>query len=558
MALDHPLAGSDTAEVSAPRDSTGSPPSALRERLIPQSEAESTLLGLWVPEPASGAAAIRERTQPICIIGTGGLTATDDDRTKISADFLKKAVLTAKDLPGFELHGAVITGKLDFASHRLAKPLRFLNCRFDTEPTFNRAEVVELTFQGCDLPGFNGYRMRASDHVNLKGCRIAGHCNLGYAQLEAGLSLAESHFGLAERALSLQGTKIALGLLAPNIVTEGKCDLTCTEIAGQLDVRCAQFKGVDEALTLQQARIGEALFWRGVSAPTGSVNFTRAEVDLLTDDAESWENCSGGFSLDGFRYAHIRGPDLGEITARINWLTKGTTGGGSFSSQPWRQFAHVLRENGDDSAARRVMMERERLYIAHERRRMWTRLCEDWTGKTGENRSLATACLGKCRAAWSLIPYRLHIIWSCLKRLVIGYGYDPKRPLYWSLALILVGSVLASLGWQQGAITPASDQILTSGDWLAAMALDPVSPTRHWLSSASAQHYEEFSPFLFALDTYLPVMDLGQEKAWAVTTVTTTGTIGRALWVGLQAAGWIVTSLGIAAVAGLVQKGRND
>ncbi|RRH78513.1 hypothetical protein [Falsigemmobacter faecalis] len=276
---------------------------------------------------------------------------------------------------------------------------------------------------------------------------------------------------------------------------------------------------------------------------------------MLIDDPQSWKACTGGLDLDGFRYTHIRAENIGEIRNRISWLASATCGKLTFSSQPWRQFAQVLRENGDDSAARKVLMAREAQYISHEQTQMRARYEAARTCDWQQGPAFLKQCL---RADGLWLEYQVHRLWSCLKRLVIGYGYDPKRPLYCSVALIALGAMLAHLGWQAGVFAPASDQILTSPDWLTAMAADPVSPTQPWLSSASAQHYEAFSPFLFALDTYLPVMDLGQERSWAVTTVTTTGSIGRALWVVLQAAGWIVTSLGIAAVAGLVQKGRND
>lgn len=484
--------------------------------------------------------------------------------------------LLQKDFPPrsrLHLSGAVIVGGLNLCPRTADVAISFTACCFQ-EPVFiSGGGVGDLTLRGCKLPGLIGVSAQFDGDIQITETEIEGVLNLTSAKHSGSLTL--SAVSVREPKGSTQIARHpdtpACGVILSNLQAGGGVELNRVESCGpaqmpalvtgtNLTISSCRFQAPPDecALCLDNIRVGDNLQLLGCRVPQGKVSLRNASAGCLTDDEAFWRGCSQGYVLDGLTYTHMPAECLEHIQPRMDWLTKGTTGGGSFSSQPWRQFAHVLRENGDDSAARRVMMERERLYIAHERRRMWTRLCEDWTGKTGENRSLANAVLGKFRAAWSLIPYRLHIIWSCLKRLVIGYGYDPKRPLYWSLALILVGSVLASLGWQQGVITPASDQILTSEDWLAAMALDPVSPTRHWLSSASAQHYEEFSPFLFALDTYLPVMDLGQEKAWAVTTVTTTGTIGRALWVGLQAAGWIVTSLGIAAVAGLVQKGRND
>ena len=537
--------------------------------LNPQTRAEHRLLECW-------------SKSKVCILGDGSCPEPDwgNDDVTIRADFITQAIQFYPNNSEFKLTGGLIPGVLSLPSDASPKSYILEMCRFGMAPDFAGAAVRKLIISHCKLPGIDASHLHPTGDVRMEDCEVTGLCNFSYASFDGGLSLNRSAFTLPESgsaavpddpllketAVSLMGANIVRSLLANEIKVTGRFDLISARIGGQLSFDKATF-GVraerpdahpPEALRMQQTRIGDALLWRKVTVASGRINLTRAETDVLEDDPDSWAACKKGLDLDGFRYNHIRGKTLGNVEARIAWLTAGTTGNGSFSSQPWRHFAHILRENGDDSAARKVMMERERLYIAHERHRMWARLCAEWRGERDVERSFSQMLRAKGRTICSLFGYRLHIIWSCLKRLIIGYGYDPKRPLYWSLGFILIGWLLSVCGWQAGVFAPSSDQILTSDDWLAAMAIDATAPVRHWLSSPSAQHYEEFSPFLFALDTYLPVMDLGQEKAWAVTTVTTPGTIGRALWVGLQAAGWIVTSLGIAAVAGLVQKGRDD
>ena len=61
---------------------------------------------------------------------------------------------------------------------------------------------------------------------------------------------------------------------------------------------------------------------------------------------------------------------------------------------------------------------------------------------------------------------------------------------------------------------------------------------------------------IYALDLFLPITDLGQEKAWRVSTATPAGAILRGISFVYQIAGWVIVSLGIAAVTGFVQ--RND
>jgi len=72
----------------------------------------------------------------------------------------------------------------------------------------------------------------------------------------------------------------------------------------------------------------------------------------------------------------------------------------------------------------------------------------------------------------------------------------------------------------------------------------------------ASQHYETFFAGIYALDLFLPVVDLGQEKAWAVTTPVL---FGWGWWLRVasflyQVAGWVIISLGLAAVTGFVQR----
>lgn len=499
----------------------------------------------------------------ICILNGGSLPESAEARkeARIRGPLLA-FLLKSPDLkPGFGLRGGWVHDSLQLAYCRIEQPVLMSFCSFSRPPDLTGATLRRLGMSGCRLPGLKGEDLEVADAVLFKETRFTAQCDLRSARIGGQLSLSMARLECRDGvSLRLQRASIGHSLFLNSIDIQGTLDLKGVNIGGQCVLTGSSIScgNSEVALQAQEARLGSSLHWRGLKSVKGRISLQSAQVQTLVDDSDSWGLCQDGIDLESFSYGNIPSDCMGDLQDRLNWLIAGCSRRG-FSPQPFTRLAAVLRDNGDDAAARLVLMHRERLYIAHEISRMRSRIRMKWDGPKGSERRSWRRALGDRVSALGLMSsYAVHRIWSCLKRLVIGYGYDPKRPLYWSLALILVGSVLASLGWQQGVITPASDQILTSGDWLAAMALDPVSPTRHWISSASAQHYEEFSPFLFALDTYLPVMDLGQEKAWAVTTVTTPGTIGRALWVGLQAAGWIVTSLGIAAVAGLVQKGRND
>ena len=146
-------------------------------------------------------------------------------------------------------------------------------------------------------------------------------------------------------------------------------------------------------------------------------------------------------------------------------------------------------------------------------------------------------------------------IWSGLTRRVAGYGYAPQRALYWSLGFILVSTIVYFIAMRQGWMVPSSAIILTSPEWATAYQTDPVAPALYW-SGKAATHYETFYALPYALDVYLPIVDLGQASAWGQTTTTIGGIFVRCwTWV-MQATGYVVTGLGLAAITGIIQRDR--
>ncbi|GLZ29687.1 oxidoreductase [Lentzea sp. NBRC 105346] len=106
-------------------------------------------------------------------------------------------------------------------------------------------------------------------------------------------------------------------------------------------------------------------------------------------------------------------------------------------------------------------------------------------------------------------------LWNWLLYLTVGYGYRPNQAILWLAGLLGIGTAVY---WQ-------ADRVPTG------------------------QVVQAFNPFVYALDVLLPIIDLGQEKAWVVK--------GAAQWCswGLIAAGWVLTT---AVVAGLTNALKRD
>ena len=78
-----------------------------------------------------------------------------------------------------------------------------------------------------------------------------------------------------------------------------------------------------------------------------------------------------------------------------------------------------------------------------------------------------------------------------------------------------------------------------------------------WVKTEPGRDYESFSAWLYALDLFIPLDALGQEKNWAPSA--SRGAWGewghRLRWL-VQMAGWVITAMGAAVVTGLI--GRRD
>jgi hypothetical protein len=103
------------------------------------------------------------------------------------------------------------------------------------------------------------------------------------------------------------------------------------------------------------------------------------------------------------------------------------------------------------------------------------------------------------------LPARL---WGYLEDATVGYGYRPGRALVWLLALTAVVAVVFL-------ITPPR----------------PIQP-----------NHPGFQPAAYALDLILPILDLGQEKAFVP--------VGATQWIAWTSAlaGWLLATTVIAGI----------
>jgi len=172
-------------------------------------------------------------------------------------------------------------------------------------------------------------------------------------------------------------------------------------------------------------------------------------------------------------------------------------------------------------------------------------------------------------ALWCQIRRFGNKLWNGFLHRTVGFGYAPQNSIYVLVGLICAAFTLAHLAWEEGSFAPNSDVILTSPEWTGIAAQGCVvadtaeclpNPAATWSAkNAPGMDWDSFHALAYAADLVVPLIDLGQTRAWAPSK--DRGPLGWLMWWGrwfFIIAGWVVASLGLAAVTGFVQKNAPD
>lgn len=262
---------------------------------------------------------------------------------------------------------------------------------------------------------------------------------------------------------------------------------------------------------LANARITSSL--RCGKVAVESLGLVDAFVGSIADDEDSWPK-AGMLFLDGFVYGRISGGPS-DAHKRLEWLQRQP----SFARQPYRQLASILGNAGDDLGARQVLSKMER--TAWEQR-------------------------GR--------PFRLI---SHLLRLTIGYGYFPLRAVWLILALVIIGSGVYWVAYSMGSIVPTQKESHASFE----------------ANCYPSKEYGSFHAIPYSLENSFPLVKLGVQDKWApapgprVVACSSNGLTSPALqvisaprflrwfrWIQI-CLGWVLTTLFVGGVTGILRKG---
>lgn len=282
-------------------------------------------------------------------------------------------------------------------------------------------------------------------------------------------------------------------------------------VAGRIDIkgRVLFMKGkVEGRVDFIGGTVGGHFDWKEVNEPNRTrLDLRNAKVGVLWDDEKSWP-AKGNLYLDGFVYENIYDKAPSSAKSRIDWLNR--QGEEKFRPGPYEQLAKVLEKMGHSEDAKKILIEKERKMI-----------------KLGG-------------LSWS------SRLWKRFLGLTICYGYRPLRTLGWIIAIIGIGTGIFWRGYQAGVIVPVEKDAYVSGQ-----------------GGQLREGYPKFNPLMYAIDEFVPVLDLHMKKYWRpdanksgklLRFIPVRGDFVRGyMWVHI-CLGWILTTLLVVGLTGLVKK----
>ena len=253
-----------------------------------------------------------------------------------------------------------------------------------------------------------------------------------------------------------------------------------------------------------------------------SVDFTEATTTFLADDPSQWP---ANYTIAGLTYDRFERPQEGQLrdlwdpAVRSAWLGRQA----AFDSGPYEQAARVFRQHGYTSGAEQILIAQRR----HAR------------NTTGSSSTWPR------RAALALYA-------------AVGYGYRPWRVLWVLATLLVLVAVSLQVGpWQDTLRATNGNGEVYSVRGLVNSSTGQGEPksrstTNPPLSDSCGNgEVRCFSPWLYAVDTVIPLISLDQRSTWYVDPHLPGGKLVQ-VWLNLaDLLGWLLSSIFVLSLARL-------
>ena len=484
------------------------------------------------PYPAELLFAQRMISGEECVIGDGNRPEKGIEQGK-SANIIRAEVIRFFARGGSEearigddaikLKGAWVPDELYLTFANIGHALAFFYCHFDEKITMEHAICPALYLDGSRLEGglkADGIRTNGALCLREK-FSSNGELRLAGAKIGGDLDCRESAFlNPQKRAFYADGASVEGGLSLQESKFQGIVRMNGVSVGGNLDCRGAEFSN---EVHITVAEIKNTLVLQNIKG-TAVFNFASTDAERIADDKESREGFK--FALDNFTYRRFIPPDDAEsqadVESRIKWL-ENRPDGHSFSPQPFEQAASALFAIGHDNDAREILLKKEDLLTKDDKMPRWD---------------------GFWRRAWYVFA---------------GYGYRLQWTAAWMLGVVLMGTGFFNFADHQCRIVPHQPVVMKEVKNQTAKAAEKCTaenrPTK--VVERAFPDYPRFGAFVYSLDVFIPYFSLYQESHWypqPTEADTDYALVFLRVWYWIEiVAGWILTSLLVLTVTGLLQ-----
>lgn len=322
-------------------------------------------------------------------------------------------------------------------------------------------------------------------------------------------------------------------------------------------------------VSFQRASIGREFLWRRIKNRANfSLFMDAATVGVLSDDCDSWPE-NGNLQVNDFIYQFLKQVDDPEaVKQRLEkWLSLSK----HFRTQPYEHLAAVLKKSGHEEEAKLVLIK-----------------------KNNRQNSIKQSRIMEFFAPHLEKLYlKLRKSWNWVYCVLAGYGYKPFRAIWIGLVIILAGAFLFKLGFDQKLMVqseykggyqvisvkdnnnvkinyPNNNHSITNWDGDKHQILniaddkynDCGSESRVTITGSKFVYY-----LIYSLDTFIPLIDFQTANYWLPSAYKRIESnencswqiskFGRFLcifrWI-MIISGWIITSVFVAALSGIVRK----
>ncbi|MBT2530450.1 oxidoreductase [Streptomyces sp. ISL-99] len=465
-------------------------------------------------------------------------------------------------LPGrvaaLKLSGVQITGTLKLAGGRVEPYVELNNCRFEKEVLLPECRFTTLRMVGCAIPRLEAARLHTEGDLHLPRCSVPGGIRLTDAQIGTDLLINQIvvHQDRNGRSIAADGLSVAQDLQAEMIESNGEFSLRGAKVGVSLSLRGSRLRrpyGVEgrRALNAPQLTVERTLYLtpagigpRG-AAPGTTPPYGIGNTPVRGTRVQRFE-CEGGLRLDDGRFGdavdfdgarfsmplghelslrRVQAPELRFLCDRPEEgkvvLSGAKVGNLVDKADSWPRPGG-LTMNGftyDCLVPRGLFPLSRRLewvtaatpeYAPEPYERLAAVL-----RNSGEDADAREVLLAKQRRRRETLPLAGKL-WGYLQDWTVAYGYRPGRAAVWMAVL-----------WAAGAAAFAQ--------------LDPPA--------INSEQHPEWNASLYALDLLLPVINLGQDGHWRLTT----GWQWAAA--GLILLGWVLATTVAAGASRLLRRG---